>query len=947
VNFPGRTLHNLNQGMRFNVVRTNFMGDTMFRRSLIMACFAAVLIVLALPTLATGQAFVQVSNNNPVPTQASQVSVGFANPQTANDLNVVVVGWSDQTSSVTSVTDGSGNTYAMAAGTNAGHGDSQAIFYAANIKAGSNIVTVSFNQAAAFPDVRILEYSGVATTAPLNVSVGNSGSGNTANSGNTTTTVAAAVLVAGGTTAGAFSTTAANFTLDVFPSTGTPLTGADNIAGQQIVSTAGTYNASDSLTVSGGWVMQMAAFGTTSSSFPAPTLAAVGTCPASVICPNTGPDTGGTSVTITGTNFAPGAMALFNNISLVNCSVTNATTMTCTTPSYTEGTKILTVINPDGQSASATDVFTYNLVSPSVSGITPSSDITNGGTAITVSGTNFVGGATVSFDGEPADNVVVVNGTTITANTPAHSAGSANVVVKNPDGGNNGGSPFPFTYTVGTGPINFVQFADSGKTTSNSQSSAVATLSLAENAGDLNVVAIGWSSPTPPTINIIDTEGNTYTQALPATEGTDIGQVIYYAKNIKGGGPNNAVIVNFGLTTPAAYPDVRVAEYSGLDPSSPLDQVASNSGGSTSASTNSLTTTAANEVIVAAGTTQTGFTNFGGGFVGVDLTANLNNLGHQVVTSEGSFDATSLVNPSGNWVMQAVSFVHSAPVPDFSFSPSPSPASNTVTAGSSASYQVSVSALDGFSGTVSLSCSAGLPSGAKCSFNPSSVTPGGLGVSTSTLTISTTVATPGGTSSVTITGKSGSTTHTTSVSLVVQASTTPGFTMAATALSPASVSPGGTATSTITLTGVNGFNVSNVMLACSSITGGGSPAPTCSFGAISGGISTLTVSTTGSSAANKSLRSTGVFYAMLLPIGGMTLLGAGFTSRRKKLLGILLICLVISGFVFMVACGGGSSNNGGGGGGGGGTPAGTYTITVQGTASGATTQTQTLTLTVQ
>jgi hypothetical protein len=90
----------------------------------------------------------------------------------------------------------------------------------------------------------------------------------------------------------------------------------------------------------------------------------------------------------------------------------------------------------------------------------------------------------------------------------------------------------------------------------------------------------------------------------------------------------------------------------------------------------------------------------------------------------------------------------------------------------------------------------------------------------------------------------------------------------------------------------------------------------------------------------------GVFYAVLLPIGGITLLGAGFTSRRKKLLGILLICLVISGLVFMVACGGGSSN-GGGGGGGGGTPAGTYTITVQGSATGVTTQSQTLTLTVQ
>ena len=179
------------------------------------------------------------------------------------------------------------------------------------------------------------------------------------------------------------------------------------------------------------------------------------------------------------------------------------------------------------------------------------------------------------------------------------------------------------------------------------------------------------------------------------------------------------------------------------------------------------------------------------------------------------------------------------------------------------------------------------------------------------------------------------------------------FTLAASALSPASVAVGGTATSTVTLTATGGFDVANVKLSCSSITPASTPAPTCAFGAISGGKSTLTVATTPASA--RSLKSSpfhrsGLLYAMFLPIGGMAFLGVGLgaTSRKKKLLGLLLLCLALSGLVFMVACGGGSASGGGtGGGGGGGTPAGTYAITVSGTASGLTVNATPLALTVQ
>jgi hypothetical protein len=181
-----------------------------------------------------------------------------------------------------------------------------------------------------------------------------------------------------------------------------------------------------------------------------------------------------------------------------------------------------------------------------------------------------------------------------------------------------------------------------------------------------------------------------------------------------------------------------------------------------------------------------------------------------------------------------------------------------------------------------------------------------------------------------------------------------GFQMSASALSPSTVTAGSSVTSKITVSPMDAFG-GDVTFSCSNITLNGSPAttmpPVCSFSPnpIKGasGTTTLKVSTTPASSARLVLRfgrQSGWSYAVFLPIFGIVI-GTGLKFNRKKAQGFLLLTLMLSGLILMACCGG----NGGSGvkTGSGGTPAGTYTITMTGSANGATSRTTTLPLIVQ
>jgi hypothetical protein len=82
---------------------------------------------------------------------------------------------------------------------------------------------------------------------------------------------------------------------------------------------------------------------------------------------------------------------------------------------------------------------------PSVASLSPTSGSTLGGTAVTITGTGFSGGATVSFGSSPASSVTVNSASSITATSPAGS-GAVNVTVTTASGTSATSAADLFTY---------------------------------------------------------------------------------------------------------------------------------------------------------------------------------------------------------------------------------------------------------------------------------------------------------------------------------------------------------------------------------------------------------------------------------------------------------------------------------------------------------------------
>jgi hypothetical protein len=153
------------------------------------------------------------------------------------------------------------------------------------------------------------------------------------------------------------------------------------------------------------------------------------------VSPAWGPATGGTTVTITGTNFTGTNSVTFAGVAATNIVVASPTTLKVTSPAGTDTVDIIAANLYGPGLAVPADQFSYG---PLVTKVTPTAGSGGGNTHVTISGHNFTGATDVNFGGQSVTPLTVNgSGTTVTAVSPSEDGSgvqAVDVTVSSPDG---------------------------------------------------------------------------------------------------------------------------------------------------------------------------------------------------------------------------------------------------------------------------------------------------------------------------------------------------------------------------------------------------------------------------------------------------------------------------------------------------------------------------------
>jgi hypothetical protein len=172
------------------------------------------------------------------------------------------------------------------------------------------------------------------------------------------------------------------------------------------------------------------------------------------LSPNTGLITGGTIVTVNGTNFSSQVKVLMAGKEITPLSYLGSTRFTFATPAVmSAGPVDVTILNKDtGASVVIPNGFTYTepiYPTPTITSISPNSGVMDGGTVVTVYGKDFSPSVKIIMNGTEISPLSYYNSTSFAFVTPkVTTAGAVDITVLNKDTGKSSTLASAFTYTA-------------------------------------------------------------------------------------------------------------------------------------------------------------------------------------------------------------------------------------------------------------------------------------------------------------------------------------------------------------------------------------------------------------------------------------------------------------------------------------------------------------------
>jgi IPT/TIG domain/Papain family cysteine protease len=223
--------------------------------------------------------------------------------------------------------------------------------------------------------------------------------------------------------------------------------------------------------------------------------AATKTAPPTITALSTtsGSTSGGTEVTISGTNLRDATAVRFGtSVATFHAAQTagGVTQLVATSPAHAGEAVTVTVTSASGTSAAGpAATFTYKAPAPLVTGLSLASVSTLGGSTVTVTGANLTGVTAVKAGALAGTGLKVLSPTTLSFVTPAATAGTVHVTVSGPTGSSTAGDADLLTFVKPPVPALTSLSPASAATTAVTSVTVTGT-----NLGDVTRVTAGGAS---------------------------------------------------------------------------------------------------------------------------------------------------------------------------------------------------------------------------------------------------------------------------------------------------------------------------------------------------------------------------------------------------------------------------------------------------------------------